>query len=312
MKLLTLVQAISTPTRARFSLRALQLAGVLLVLTGVIAVAGRADALEPNALDKYPGLGRSPAGALRDDTIAVWEAFRREQAIASCLGRAGFTYMPSVAYPSEPLAGVAQSLGISPSSAAGPTPRQQNAAYEATLSGDTRERYFQALYGESVADITSMRSTGQVPPTGGSDFAQRGCVGEANAAVPSVWSLKRGLDAELQALRKEIATAVETGASGDAFLACAQSAGSINARGPAAVERIAVTGSHADEVGAVAKQCTQIWATGYRKVELGASRSFEQRNIAILQAAADRYRDVMATISADTAFRAYLAQWGRS
>jgi hypothetical protein len=300
-----------TASTARQWLRAMQVVGVLLVVTGVVAVANRAAAQEPFPLDKYPGLGRSPAAAQRDDTIAAWEAFRREQVIASCLAKSGFDHVPAVAFPPDPLAAVARSLGVTDASSAGPSPREQNAAYEAALSPEAREQYTRAMYGESATDIEQTWRTGLVPPGRESDFATGGCVGESNAAVPSVWALQRGLDTELKVHRQEIATSAEMVATGDAYSACARRAGGISARGPADIERIAVTdASRSSVVAAVIKQCSQIWAVGYRKAEFAAARSFEQRNIAVLRAAEERYRDVMKTISADTAFRTYLAQYG--
>lgn len=44
------------------------------------------------------------SAAQRDETIAAWEAFQREQLIASCMARAGFTYVVTAAFPEDALA----------------------------------------------------------------------------------------------------------------------------------------------------------------------------------------------------------------
>ncbi len=292
--------------RPRSWLAAIQVFGLALAVVGVVSFANRAEAQEAFPLDGTPGLGRSPAAAQRDETIAAWEAFQREQTIRACMVRAGFSYVVTAAFPEEALAGVARGLGVTVrSSRDGLSPEQQNRAYEASLSSGDQDRYTRALYGESAADITAMRRTGAVPDGRGSDFAQGGCTGEANT-LPSIWTLQRKLGSELEAMRKDIAAAAANGAA-DKYAACAERAGGITARGPGDLERVAATdASRAPAAGVALKQCAAVWAAAYRTAEVAVQRDFVQRNGAVLRAAQDRYRDAMKTIREDQAFRAYL------
>jgi hypothetical protein len=296
---------------ARIWLRMMQVVGVLLVFTGLVAVANRAEPQEPFPLDEYPGLGRSPAAALRDDTVAAWETFRREQLIASCMQGSGFAYQPAVAFPPEALAAVAKGLGVRYTGSAVPvSPLGRNDAYVEALSAEARERYYRTLLAESAADVAETRRTGRLPAGRGADFATGGCVGESNAAVPSVWTLKRDLGDELDAARRDMAGSQEIGAASAAYAECAQRAGGISARGPADLDALAASDrSWSEAVAAVTKACTELWVTGYRRAEVAALKQFEQRNAAALLVAGERYRDVMKTISADQAFLTYLSQY---
>ena len=297
----------------RLWLIAAQVCGTLMMLIAIAIMATAAGAAQPQPfpLDKYPGFGRSPLAAQRDDTIAAWEAFRREQLIASCLGRAGFSYVPALAFPEEPLAAVASSLGISAVGAAtARSPFDQNQAYEATLSASEDERYSRTLYGESAIDMAGTGRTGQVPTGRESDFASGGCRGEAKSVVPSVWDLKRGLEGELELMRQNIAAAPEMVTTGDAYAACARVRG-MDARSPADVERIAVI-NLSTAITAVLKECNGVWAAGYRTAELAVMTEFERRNLVVLRSAEARYVDVPAGIAADVEFRAYLAQYSRA
>lgn len=288
--------------------------GVLLVVIGLVATAVPVQAEDAFPFDKYPGLGRSRSAALRDDTVAAWEAFRREQSIASCMARAGFAYVPAVAFPSGPLSAVAQGLGVQTAAAAtGPTPLERNLAYQAALSAEARERYYQALVGEGATDVAQTQRTGRVPDGRGVDFAKGGCVGEADAAVPSVWTLKLQLNDQLDAARQDIAASAEISAARVAFAECAQQAAGVTARGPDDIDALAATDfSRSDALASVTKACTPVWAAWYRTAEIAAQRRFEQRNTIALLAAQERYRDVMGTISVDQAFLAYLARYAQA
>ena len=289
-------------------LAAMQVLGVVLAVLGVVSFANRAEAQEPFPLDSVPGLGRSPAAAQRDETIAAWEAFQREQLIASCMARAGFTYVVTAAFPEDALAHVARGLGVAVrSSRSGPSPQQQNRAVEASLSPADQERYARALYAESAANVATMLRTGAFPEGRGAEFGHGGCRGEANT-LPSIWMVQRQLSGELDTMRREIAAAVAISA-GDAYAACAKRAGGITARGPADLERIAATdASRSSVVSFVLKQCDPLWAAAYRSAEPAAHRAFAERHASILREAQERYRFAMQNIRADQSFRVYLEQ----
>lgn len=308
MKSLGQIRALLRGLRPR-SWAAMQVTGIVLAVLGVVSFANRAEAQEAFPLDSTPGLGRSPAAAQRDDTIAAWEAFQREQVIASCMARAGFRYVMNVAFPAGTLAHVARGLGVTVRASSNDlSPAQQNRTYEALLSAADQERYARALYAESAADIGTMRRTGMVPDGRSADFSKGGCTAEANAAVPSIWTLQRELRGELETLRQEIAVSVANFA-GNRYAACAERAGGITARGPADVERIAATDkTRSLAASSVLKQCGPLWAAAYRSAEAAAQRDFAQRHASRLGAAQERYQDAMKTIASDHGFRAYLEQ----
>lgn len=302
------IRASRRGVRPRSWLAAMQVIGMVLAVLGVVSFANRAEAQEAFPLDSTPGLGRSPAAAQRDETIAAWEAFQREQVIASCMARAGFRYVVTAAFPEDALAHVARGLGVAvPASSNDLSPAQQNRAYEASLAAAEQERYARALYAESAADMGTMRRTGAFPAGRGADFGKGGCTGEANS-LPSIWTLQRQLGGELNAMRQEIAASVASSA-GDTYAACAERAGGITARGPADVERIAATDQSRSTAARVAlKQCGPLWEAAYRSAEAAAQRSFAQRHESILRVAQERYRFAMKNIAADQGFRAYLEQ----
>jgi hypothetical protein len=186
----------------------------------------RAPAGAIEALDRYPGFGQSPDAMLRDETIAYAEAFEREQLVHECMAGAGFDYVPSVAFPTPDMREVADGLGIRAAglSASGPvaSPAASNRTYERGLPAGERERYAQTLLGESAADVAAADRTGEVPAGRSADeFATGGCVGEAAAAVPSIWDAPRRLAAETDALRRDVAGAAAARASADERVATA-------------------------------------------------------------------------------------------
>lgn len=290
---------------------AMQVIGLMLLVIGVAAAANRAQAEEAFLLDKYPGLGRSPAAAVRDDTIAAWEVFRREQLIASCMGRSGFEYAPTLSFPPQALAAVAKNLSVTRSgSATASAPSDRNDAYVATLSGEQRERYYRALFAESEKDMTVLRQTGRIPDSRGNGFARGGCAGEANSAVPSVWTLKQELELEFDNVRRNIAASSEIASTGAVYAECSQQVAGISARSPRDLDKLAASdSSRAEAIASVGRECSAVWASGYRNAEVAELKRFERRNADALLAAQQRYSDAMTTISADQAFLDYLAQY---
>jgi hypothetical protein len=159
-------------------------------------------------LDEYTGFGQSAEAVQRDETIAYWEAFEREQLIAECMADAGFDYTPAVAFPTGDMLEVAEGLGVaaersSSASSEPASPATRNRDDERALPDDERERYNQTLLGESAADVDEADRTGIVPEGRRADeFATGGCSGQARAAVPSIWDARRDLAPELDALRQ--------------------------------------------------------------------------------------------------------------
>lgn len=162
-------------------------------------------------LESVPGFGVAPQNALRDDTIALWEAFRRDRIQQSCMAQAGFKYQPELAFPSGVTLQVANRLELPAPEAAAvksfsgtTTAGMENRTNSDALPATQREGYFQTLYGESASDMDLVRSTGQLPP-GRTDFARGGCYAKAWKAVPGVYSLKRKYAEAVRAARSSSA-----------------------------------------------------------------------------------------------------------
>jgi len=291
----------------------LQVVGTCIVVLGVALIGQPASAqVPPLATDKYPGFGRSPEAALRDDTIAYWEAFRREQLVASCMHDAGFVYAPAVAFPTEALVAVAAGLGVVASPAPPSTlmpPSLRNQLYEAALSPDDRNGFNRALFAETATDIAEANRSGAVPVGRGEDFASGGCVGVATSTVPSIWDLRRALADDFVGLHRDVASSPELDQTRAEFARCARGAGGIAADDPNRVEDQVANG-WLDPVAAagVLQQCGETWAVGYRRAEAAAVEMFVERNSAALNAAEERYRGAIDTIRSDTAFLAYLSE----
>jgi hypothetical protein len=274
----------------------------------------RAAEVSPTSLDQYIGFGQSPDAALRDETIAYWEAFEREQFVRACMAGAGFDYAPAVAFPRGDMLEIAENLGI-PDQGSSPdlpglsSPTSWNRGYERGLSIGERERYSQTLLGESVADVAEADRTGIVPDgRGAEEFATGGCVGQAKVAIPSIWDAPRALSAQMDAIRQEIAGSAEMRETAAAYAECAQNAGGVTASGPGDLEElIARDGGRADEAATAYDECASGWAAGYERAATAAGDRFVARHVDQLDAAARRYDGVMDQIAQDQDLATYLA-----
>ena len=273
-----------------------------------------ADATTSTAsLDEYAGFGRSPDAVLRDETIAYWEAFQREQLIGECMAGAGFDYLPAVAFPAGDMLEVAESLGVEGDSGLDLTPLSSpatwNRDYERGLPSDERERYSQTLLGESAEDVAQADRTGVVPDgRSAEEFATGGCYGEAHAAIPGVWDAPHDLRADLDAMRQEIAGSAEMRATADAYAECARSAAGVTVSGPGDVEDVmAGGGPRADAAARAYEDCAAVWADGYEQAAIAAADRFVERHRLDLDAVARRYDGVRDRIAQDESLATYLA-----
>lgn len=274
----------------------------------------RAAAVSTTSLDQYAGFGQSPDAVLRDETIAYWEAFEREQLIRECMAGAGFDYAPAVAFPTGDMLEVAGNLGIQdPGSSALwsvlPSPTSWNRDYEEGLSSDELERYNQTLLGESTADLSEADRTGIVPDgRRAEDFATGGCFGEAEAAIPSIWDAQRDLRSEMDAMRQEIASSAEMRETAGAYAECAAAAGGVTASGPGDLEElIAGGGVQADAAVDAYESCASVWAAGYERAASAATDRFVQQHAQRLDALARRYDGASERIAEDQDLATYLA-----
>ena len=287
----------------------LQVLGGSLVLVGAVSIVSAASgppAAHP--LDSYPGFGRSPDAALRDDTYAYWEAFRRERVVEACMADSGFLYAPDVAFPSEAMLAVASGLRVEARQALGLVrPSDTNRAYDSALSPSERDRYFMALFGESAADIKEANRTGQVPTGRADDFAEGGCTGKAAVNVGSIWDLRRSLATEYAEMHRATFNAPELSSTRDDYRACAAQAGVADIADPAELDRAFADGRVDSSSSALANGCDAIWEAGYRRAEAAGAAQFVRQHQEALRAASERYRNVMSSIRGDAEFLTYLS-----
>jgi hypothetical protein len=292
-------------TRQRVSIA---LAAGCVAVTGIlVAISSPSEALE-FPLDPYPGFGRSPSAAIRDDTVAYWEAFRREQLVELCMQSSGFEYSPAVAYPTHAMVAVASHLGVAPERIGPPTvaanPSEQNRSYKAGLSPERLDQYTQALVAESAADLEQADRTGMVPAGRGEEFASGGCVGKAQSAVPSVWRLRQRLSDSYDAMRRSVSTSSDLRNS---FQDCVQGS-KLTASNPGELEAIvAEGGSAAKSAQSALDSCIGVWDEAYRRSEIPASKRFIEDHRQELSLLQHQYRGVEARISKDQEFQRYLA-----
>lgn len=166
-------------------------------------------------LGEFPGFGVEDAQVLRDDTIALWEAWQRDVVTAACMVEVGFTWMPEVLYPSEDMVRIAEHVGaLAPGEVHEPPLTEgvgvdANLATRATLSEGQLDAYYQALVGESAADIRYLETNGGAEPEHRADgtFAEGGCAGQSLDEVGSLWDVKRHYAEEVLKGRDEFAQA---------------------------------------------------------------------------------------------------------
>lgn len=286
------------------------------VAGGVLVVALLNGASTPTdaqgfPLDRYPGFGRFASAAQRDNTIAYWEAFKRERIVATCMRGHAFDYAPSVAFPSHAIVAVAAELGVAPQAKFTPAtpPIAHNRAVRASLSPSERNRYDLAYVGESTADITEADRSGRTPTGRGADFATRGCVGVGNDRVPSVWDTRRQLAPAYDAMRRALSDTPEFAETRDSFGECVRREAGILVKGPGELEAIISKSETVDASAArtALRACMPIWNDGYTKAEIVASERFIDEHASVLAAAERRYREVDDRIREDRALHDYLA-----
>ena len=197
--------------------------GVLVVASVVtLAVTSSSNPARPQSLSEIPGFRTSTEGRVADDTIALWQAFSREEHVQDCMSQAGLDYSIDVAFPAGAMLAVTDLLGIddnvgSVSEGVGQGGAQQGLLEDLAQQGLLEDlttpdispvpvaeddQYFMTLFGESAADVALVNSTGFLPE-GRNDFAQGGCVGASWDAIPILYVLR---DELLPEVREEKAT----------------------------------------------------------------------------------------------------------
>ena len=157
---------------------------------------------------------------------------------------------------------------------------------------------------ETAADVDEAFRT----EAASEDFATGGCIGDAAAAVPSIWDAPRRFSAELDSISRNASDAPIMQEGRAAYNECAQRYG-IKASGPDEADQIVIEGgAEAAAAGRVVAECASIWRSAYRRAETTFAQRFVERNSAALDELADSYRDTTDAIHADAEFLEHLTQ----
>lgn len=300
---------------SRFAPKLLVPIAVLLMI-GLVPLFGTGSEAQTaiHPLDPYPGFGRSETFAVRDDAIALWEAQNREALTSRCMEDAGFVYHPELAFPSQPIPGIAEFMDVQVVPMPAPfDPEEANAEYRASLSASELDAYYQALVGESAADMEAFHADG-VPPNGesGDTFATGGCEGISVQRIPSVWDAKRELGDELQRLADEALASPQVQSARTEFAGCTEERTGLALAGPGETEEAMLSvideGAPGDPdlIASAFQECIGIWEEGYAAGEAEAAEAFVARNQATLDLQQDEYDNVMDHMHADESFMDWL------
>lgn len=291
------------------------LALVALLLSAVLVAVANAASNEQSTrvrdgahpLDPYPGFGRSPKAADRDDTIAYWEAFRREQLAQKCMATKGFNTGIRVQFPPEAVLAVAKRLGVKPSNK--PLPEAGNDTLVDSLDPIDADRFYEALVGETLADIRSFETSGGAVPEGldAGGFAQGGCKGEARNALPGIWSVPRQFQKELANDRASVAVQ-----AGPPYRECVFASAGEVASNPGDVESLLVSSQadsgRSERLTRALEACSATWRTAYSSADKGLAKEFIARHPDDLGAVRAQYADTLSSIASDDVFLSHLAR----
>ncbi len=252
-----------------------------------------------SALSDVPGLGRDAAGLLRDDTIALWEHFNREQSVERCMIAAGFEYDPVADYPAEAIVAVAASLSVEATANAGVVAESGDDVNSARIERMTQselDKYYAALYDETAADIAVARANhGGIP--GRDDFAQGGCVGSADSEGPRVFSIRQLVVPALGSMRATLEPTFSWSCQDPKFAWVSL---------PSDLEEF--DPSDADYSEAELRGCELELEAQAAKMSLLVDAAVAENLATELQAHTAAYESVLATIGTDNPFRQYLGR----
>ena len=154
----------------------------------------------PRVLWEVPGFRPRSQGPVSDDALYLWEAFKRRRYIQDCMAEKGFDYEFDLTWPGSWLLEIADSIGMVGNTgadlASGGTQQEPEAAKPSpdidSFSAEKLERYSQALYDETTADVEVWRT--RYLPIGRDTFATGGCYGVAQTAIVGADSMRKEIN----------------------------------------------------------------------------------------------------------------------
>ena len=269
-----------------------------------------AESASTMPLDDIPGLGISEQAALRDDTIAYFEAWERDALVSECLAKSHIEWKPEALFPREELRSIADLLGVEPVRDDSSWPEIANRKMRDSLGEADRERYAQAMYGETAEDVAYWEShEGAAPP--GMDqetFATGGCNRVGWKEIPGVWQFKSRFAHDLETLRQEART-TEAFLKGQAeYESCVAEYGYEGATSPGDVERQARSQDGLDDKsGEALSACSGLWSDANKAGLAAAQDSFRQQHRDAIQEQTAEYEAVWEQLQSSAPFKEYLA-----
>jgi hypothetical protein len=254
-------------------------------------------------VNDIPGLGMSPEAVLRDDRIAIFEAYQRDSLVASCMSGQGFTWEPEVLYPEQSLLDVATDMQVRPTSPAdGKAAAERNGALERALSIADRDRYSRALYGYSVEELDARREKGDDLVGAG------GCLSFATGG-PRIWDVREAYISRwtglLSAARQDPATGETQAVVADCY--CDHGAPGVDLGEPGALDQFVGDGGDPRVFEAAIGACRDVQVAADRIRQQVASDEFVARYGGELSPQVRRYQQMIPTIETDVQFRLVLS-----
>jgi hypothetical protein len=215
-------------------------------------------------LDNVPGFGRSDSAAMRDETIAHYEAWQRDLMQQRCMEAAGLRFTVRLDWPFGAHRDTARYLGIE----IDPGATVQMTAYEPDTSRRSR--------------------------------VQTRCYHRAQRRLPGIWELERKLSGKLLRAETTHARASATFArSRGPFDQCVTELVGHPVRGIAQLEELPVEGP--TEMAHL-ERCFEAWDAAQAQARAEATALFIARHQEQLTAQIRRYEGMLDTIANDEAF----------
>ena len=270
---------------------------IAIIATIGLASDSEADHSSPQRLNDVIGFGSSGHETVRDDKIALWEAFQRARYTEQCMADAGFDYIVEVLFPAGSIPGIASSLNLEERHGTVRPADQTQDSYEDTLSETERDRYYRTLWGESAEDIDFAASTGYLPE-GRNDFATGGCAGAAWDVLPSMHSLRRAIVGEMIEAKQ-----VEDAKSEPCFLS-----DGTRLDGLGDLEEVLADAPSWDEAEKQHAECREHLEAENQAARERANKTVFDRYRQRLHEHHDYYRTVLEEIASDEEFKRYVAR----
>lgn len=242
-----------------------------------VADASRREA----SLGAIPGFGKNADAMRRDDTIALWEAYRREVLIIDCMRDAELDYAPTELATRGQRRQSAIHLGLPEPSAAAqtvPESRPDSDAYWMTLAGITAQE----------------ASEGRGDEVGG-------CIGTAWDALPGLWELKRTLSEAQADMFERVQEHPALELARAEFLTCTDQLGMAGLAGPEDVDELVASGGSVEQAMTALDTCMPAYERRQAVAVAAAELSFVATHPA-LEKQRVAYADADLQMRADSGF----------